>query len=205
MVMTDKAEKLIVELRRDPARFKKDEKGYQLLLEFFDGFPVRSLVPLLEDDRLVVQLVAVFIASELGNQALEIVGSVLPLLRSADVQIRYHALETVAVCQDSGAEEGALAIGLMNGLADEDEMNRGLVMCLFANLKEVTLRRMLAVARQQEAPGFAEHARGLQAIAFGKGVEIDAIVQLVESDSDILRKYGAIAWEKYRLRKAGRA
>ena len=84
MNATEKAEELLQALHANPARFVEQGRGHELLQTFFAGVSVEHLRQLLRSDEVGIQLVAAFVASELGEKARPLVDDVLPLLRSTN-------------------------------------------------------------------------------------------------------------------------
>lgn len=101
----EKGEELIRDLLADPQRFGEEGQGYRLLQEYFEGLPLDTLRPLLRHESPVVQGEAMFVASELGEQARPLVDDVIPLVQSGDRDLRYDALEVIAVCCEAERAE----------------------------------------------------------------------------------------------------
>ncbi|RYD89779.1 MAG: hypothetical protein EOP50_17010, partial [Sphingobacteriales bacterium] len=80
-----KAKALLNELIEDPVYFSEQGKSYRLLQEYFKGFPLDTLKPLLKHEDLYVQSAATFILSELGRDGCQLITDVIPLLKSGNL------------------------------------------------------------------------------------------------------------------------
>src|SRR5689334_12301910 len=91
-----KAEKLIKEFLRNPREFIESEKSCDLLDEYYDGFPVETLCPLLKSDDKLVRGEAAWIAFELGDDARSLIDDLIPLLQDGDIKTKFWALGAIA-------------------------------------------------------------------------------------------------------------
>ena len=126
-----KGENLIAQLMADSCRFDELGNAYQLLQEYFDGFSLETLRPLMASSDRLVQRAGVWITAELGLEARSLLCDAVPLTRSRDTYIRYHALEIVTVC--SIADDVDEFVHVIPSLTDEDEVIRVLGMRLVSN------------------------------------------------------------------------
>lgn len=184
---------LVLELLANPDSFRERGGSYLLLEEFFNGLSLDHLEGLLLSKDPAVQHVAVFVASELGARSVPVADGVIPLLESSDVYVRFHALEVASVCMDAGRLNEGLVVALLGGMLDRAPPVRALAMRLISGVGRVTLQYMLEVAERRAEPDFVDHRRGLRAV-LERERGADEALELIESPSALLRKYGTIAW-----------
>ena len=185
----DRADQLISDLFEDPETFHEQGDAYALLQEFFGGCLTEMLRPFLNHQNVFVRKSAVWVASELGEQALPVVLDVLPLLDSGDRYLAYHAMEVVAVCAVNQAARLFRHIAL--ALETEDNVLRNLAMRLVANARPQTLQQTLEQLKGEDE--HRTHADGLTVVLSTKAEEATRAVELLlESDQALLRKYGVI-------------
>lgn len=191
MVATNK-HPLIKSLLSDPEAFKKSGKDYQLLQEYFDGLPVKTLRPLLLSENLLVQRIAAFVASELGSQAHSLIEVAIALLQSNDRYLQYHALEIVTACSEkekSGSFAHAVAF-----LNSEDEILRLRTMRLLTSVYDSQIEAAQHFFSNAN-PHHEQHTNGLRMLAAARQERLEpGVIVAALSDSDpITRRYGAIA------------
>lgn len=90
-----KGDRLIADLQNDPERFYKNKQSLGLLQEFYHGFPISALCPLLRSDNPIIKRESVWIAAELVN-AEDLMDDVLTLLDDDDDYVVFYAAEVVA-------------------------------------------------------------------------------------------------------------
>ena len=187
--MTCEAERLIDELLQNPSRFKQRGAAYQLLQEYFGGFPRATLRPLLQSDDPMVQHAAIFVASELGIAAEELLECVVPLIQRGDRYVKYNALEVVMVC--STEERGELFAHVLRAMEDEDEVIRGLAWRLAVRASKFQMRAAHSVFKS--VGGDADHhTMGTKGLVDVQGSRTAPIPLLLESELALVRKYGAL-------------
>lgn len=89
-----------------------------LLIEFWHGYPIRNLVPLLhsKDERVVES--GAWIASELASRARPILEDLVPLFEHPAVRVRYYCVETVLTA--STGEDGEVVGRAIARIADDE-------------------------------------------------------------------------------------
>jgi hypothetical protein len=186
----DLGRQLIRDLLSDPRRFEEDGRAYELLQAYFEGLPLETLRPLLQHQDEHVQRAAVFIASELGIEAYDLVQDVIPLLHTGNRYLQYNAMEVLAVC---GEDDQATAFAhVVTMLESEDNVLRGLAMRLISRADS----SQLDASRQffeKQYPGQRAHLQGLDALVAGNGVDPALIIEMIRGVDPLLRRYGAIA------------
>lgn len=192
--MTDRSSLLINELQLDPRSFRDKGKHSLLLEEFFNGAPIGRLGELLSSREPDIQSVGVFVASELGEQSSPLAIQTLPLAKSKSTFVRFHALEVIAIAVNAGQRNDEFALALMESLDDESPAIRTLTMTLLTNSTRETLTHVLDVANRGKGNQMEAHVMGLSLLLAPPPRNPDGILNLIESDSIVLRRYGAVAW-----------
>ena len=134
-------EKLIEELLADPVRFAEKGRANKLLDEYFRGFPLRTLRPLLTNNNRTVQYEAVWIVSELGRQGSSLIFDIIPFLKNSDRSIRYEALESVMVFSEG--ENFGEFLHVVKSMQSDDEVIRVLAMYLVSNANNMQLQSVI--------------------------------------------------------------
>jgi hypothetical protein len=182
--------KLIGELLADPENFNSSGKAYQLLQRYFRGSPVDTLRPLLIHRNAFVRRAAIFVVSELGSVASELLNEVVPLIRDPDPYIRCYSLESVMVCS-CGQHVGAF-VNVVRELESHDDWMRLLAMRLTSN---ATLSQLEAGSKLSDLLGrsSALHREGLSVLVDGDSVHEPNVMRMIEAQFSLTRKYAAIA------------
>jgi len=181
---------LVAELLADPAAFKERGRAYQLLDEYFAGLSVDTLRPLLTHADTLVRHAAVWVASELGQQACTLLDDVITLIQDEDRFLSYHALEVTAVCADG--EYLNRFIHIPRALESRDEVIRTLAMRLLTRADEAQLA---AGHRQAASIGLSAdvHKEGLLMLATCRLCNPDDVRHMLLKDEPVARMYGVIA------------
>ena len=193
-------EYLIGELLRDPAKFNEDGRAYELLQSYLNSFPVRTLAPLLESDDEFVRRAAVWIASELGQDASELIPHVIPLDDDDDRFIAYHAMEVLMVCS-VGRNVDAF-VHVARALESDDEVIRQHGMRL---LSKALPEQIDAALRCSDTLGASHktHRNGLAQLREYAAASAGEVLGMLSSDLPLMRKYGAIVAKKLMGRQPG--
>jgi hypothetical protein len=83
-----------------------------LLNEFFDGYPLEKLVPLLHSEDVEIAKIGASIAGELGAQVRPLMPELTPLLAHPNKAVRYDILNAI-LCAATGADGDAVARAIM--------------------------------------------------------------------------------------------
>lgn len=186
---------LIAELLADPQKFKQNGRAYQLLEECFSGLPVEALRPLLRHENHLVRHAAVWVASELGEQASTLLDDAAPLIASDDRFQSYHALEIVAVCAIGPQADRFMKVA--EGLESNDSVLRGLSMRLMSRADSSQLVAV-AVAMERGMKCSEEHKRGFRLLVRGESADSRDVRERLASENGLARCYGAIAAKRLR-------
>jgi hypothetical protein len=184
-----RGEELIERLRAEPENFNDAGTGYALLQEYFGGFPVKTLSPLLKDHDPQIRRAAIWIASELGRDAESLLEDAVPLVYDDDRYIQYHALEVVTVCA-SGASAGEF-VHVFRSLEAGDEVVRRHAMRLAST---ATTSQIEASLRVLEPSGSSNviHSRVLPRLLPNEPQDAGQIMAMIEDEEPLVRRYGAI-------------
>ncbi len=68
MTQNSSGQQLLNDLFRDPEKFEKQFKGYELLNEYLGGFDIETLIPVLKSENSLIYRVGISICSELDEQ-----------------------------------------------------------------------------------------------------------------------------------------
>jgi hypothetical protein len=191
----ERAERLTRQLLGAPQKIYRLGGWWGLLEEFWDGFPVENLRPLLRSDEYYVRRAALAIASELGEKACEVSSDVLPIFQSDQPDLIYDALSVAANCSQG-----------------ESEMLCELLLAMESPYVQVCSRAMEFVARLASKRRLGSFVAAMDAfIAAGKDLHVeglsylinvdklpgDEVLELMEGDTLLLRQYGAlVAWRR---------
>ena len=186
---------LVAELLADPATFKERGRAHQLLDQYFKGLGIDTLRPLLTHNDLLVRHAAVWVASELGQQACVLLDDVITLLDTDDRYLTYHALEVIVVCAIGNDVDRFVHIP--RALESRDEIIRILAMRLMAQADSTQLE---AGSRHVTSIGLSSdvHARGLSLLATGRSCSLEDVRHMMLEDDALARMYAAIAAKRLR-------
>lgn len=186
---------LIGELLADPAAFKERGRAYQLLEEYFAGLPVQTLRPLLQHPDMLVKYAAVWVASELGQQASMVLDDVVPLVDSDDRFLSYHALEIIAVCAIGNLADRF--IGIPRALESRDDVIRVLAMRLMTRAHPTQLEAAADLAGRITGSKDV-HRRGLLLLEGCESRDHEDVRRMLSDENPVARMYGAIAANRLR-------
>jgi hypothetical protein len=180
------ATELIGQLLDDPTDFFEKNAAYQLLQEYFHGYPVETLRPLLRDERVMVQRAATFVVNELGGKGCALISDVIPLIEASDRHVAYDALEIVAGCSAAGSRE--LFALVCRALARDDHALRGLAMRLMVRADDEMLRACLPLF-----VGQVDDAAGIDLLLRKRNVSVGSLTGLLDGPNPVARRYAAVA------------
>ena len=185
--------KLIQELLSNPDKFDNDGKAYQLLQDYFEGYPIETLRRLLQSDNQMVIRSAIWIASELGKEAYILVPEVRPLVHSSNRFIRYYAIEILMVC--SFADYAQDFIHVVRAIESDDEVISCLSMDLVSRADAPRINSVVPLLSTTKKAN-KQHIVGLSRLIKSETLDSQEIVAMLNDEDPILRKYGAIIASK---------
>ena len=184
---TSKANLLISELKKNPERFFDNGKSYDLLQEYFHGFPLDSLVKLLKDEHLIVRRVAVWIVSELGSVSTTLVEHVIPLLKEEDRYLKYYTLESILAFSSAGSMN--LFHHLVSSLGSDDSVIRKLGMYSVSNASETQLKEAM---NYYIGIDNCIHIKGLKLLINKEAISESCVTKMLHNENAIFPRYVAI-------------
>lgn len=186
-------EQLIRELLANPAKFYKFGRPYELLQKYFYGLPVDTLRPLLMHEDANVRKAAIFIASELGEKAKNLIEEVGLLINDPDPKIQWDALESVMVCSTGDYLNKFYLIIIQ--LESHNDSIRRLAMRLVSN---ADLSQLKMAYELSAASGHSNmlHNHGLSVLLRGNSINQSEIALMLSSQESLIRIYGAIAADR---------
>lgn len=189
---------LLEELLKNPTEFNERGRAYALLQEYFAGFPVETLRPLLRSEDGSIQRSAAFIVSELGVKGEALIAELPPLLVASDVHVVWYAMESLAVCSKGANAEKFGDVILM--MESPREPIRRLAMRLMTRVQEEQLDAARRLFERQDARSL--HAEMLRVVLEREPAEA-CIASMINDPDPITRRYGAIAAKRNSLRFPG--
>lgn len=185
---------LVERIITNPKQADDDGIADILLQEYFNGFDLETLRPLLRSDDPVVQSAATFIVFELGSNASSLMDDILPLLESHNPSKRLEVLGCVMECSAERTEHLDKFTLVLEAMEDTHQGNRIFSMGLVSNANEEQIE---AGIRQFQSRNDSEsHVLGLELLLRCFAISESEILKFTNSDDPILRKYGAIATTK---------
>ena len=191
--------RLIEKLKKDPEKFQKEDGGYKLLEEYFNGLSTETLRDLLcYEDKYIRQL-TLWIISELGETtAKDFLEEAASQMNDDDPVIYFHSCVIIA-CY--GTDKYM------------DDFMRIFVFFEHSNdkIRRISIRRisLLSDSRIKEAYTYSvnnkilsdSHEKGLLSLIHINTLTASDITAMLNSDDSVIRKYGVIAalkvYEKY--------
>lgn len=164
--------------------------GNELLNEYFKGYPLATLRPLLSSTNKEVRRIAVWLVSELGSRGEFLMDAVQKLLNAEDDRyIRFYALDMIAAC--CAATKPVPYHALVRSLEDPDQCIRGHAMFLISNADQHLLEATLE-SNPDFHPSTQQHIEGLTLLTTPH-VSAAEIMKNLNAARPLIRRYAAIA------------
>jgi len=189
----EKAKFLISELLKDPFKFAKQGMSDILLQEYFHGFEIETLRPLLKSKNIYIQSAATYIVSELGRKANPLIDDIIPLLKSENLAIKYEALESIMI---GSIEQPSKFIYIIEALDDADESIRLRAMELIMNSHPEQIKESIKYFEQKPDIQSKNHLICLDLYLQFSDVDPKRVTALIIDNNPLIRKYGAIIAKK---------
>jgi len=190
--------KLIEELKDDPEKFRKERKSYQLLQEYFKGLSKETLRELLCFQDKNIKQTALWITSELGRTASDLLKEVVPHMNDDDDLICYYALGIVSRYANDEYIDDFLRV--FTFLEHSNQEIRTTAMLVISNLSGPRIHEAYVCLTNKKNLNDS-HEKGLLALINVNALTASEVTHMINSDDDIIRKYGVIAakklYEKY--------
>ncbi len=190
--------RLIEELKEDTEKFRKEDGAYQLLQVYFEGFSKETLRDLLCYEDKHIRQIALWIISELGKDAENLLGEVVSQMDDVDPFICYYSSEIVAcIATDKYMDD------FMKVFTFFDHPNakiRTLIMFIISTLADSRIQEAYTYSINNKILGDS-HEKGLSFLMNVNSLSNSDITALVNSHDSVIRKYGVIiaskVYEKY--------
>lgn len=167
---------------------RDDVLANDLLGEFFSGYPVENLRPLLRSTDEGIAKTATWLASELGERAIPIFDAVVPMLRHGSRYVRFFAVDTVLVCAtEEHGEAIARTIGL---LLDGDDAVRWKALMFVAKASRGQLSASLPYQSNRELGALTSWILGLDQEG---GVVANEVTSKLDDHQPLVRLFAAAA------------
>ena len=187
-------ERLIQEMLSNPAKFEEQGRAYELLQEYFCGFSLKTLHPLLTHQDKLVQRGAVWIASELGIKARSLIHDTVPLVYCGDRYIQFYALEVVIVC--SVEEDVDEFVHVVRAMQNADEVIRIQAMYLMSNADSSQLEAGVRLLESSKDASDKLHRQGLSSLLNQELLNAEEVEKMIDDEEPLIRKYGAMALKR---------
>lgn len=185
--------RLIEKLKEDTERFRKEGGAYLLLQEYFDGFSKETLRDLLRNEDKYIRQIALWIISELGETAEDLLEEVVVQLNDDDPLICYYSSEIVAcIATDKYMDDFMKVFGFFEHFNPEI---RTLSMFIISTLSDSRIQEAYTYSVSNKILG-GSHEKGLLSLTDVNSLTASDITAMVNSDDSVIRKYGVIAASK---------
>lgn len=184
--------KLLIKLLKHPDEFEKNGDSINLLQNYFEGFSIFTLKPLLKNSNYIVRETAIWILSELSDKAYPLISNVIKLLEENDRRLTYGILEII-MC-NSSSEDSIYFIHIVNNLYNQDFIIKKLSMFLLSNANDYQLRSCIKHKNLIKQSVF-ENIRGIKKILEVENSNENDILSMLKEDN-ILKIYAAICASK---------
>lgn len=190
--------KLIEELKEDTANFRKEGGAYRLLQAYFDGLSKETLRDLLCYEDKHIRQIALWIISELGEAAKDLLEEVAAQMNDEDPLICYYSSEIVAcIATDKYMDD---FIKVFAFLEHSNTKIRTLSMFIISKLVDSRIQEAYVYAVNNKILSDS-HEKGLLSLININTLTTSDITAMIHCDDSIIRKYGVIAasklYEKY--------
>lgn len=190
--------RLIELLKKDKEKFRKEHGGYQLLQEYFYGLSKETLRDLLSYEDKDIKALALWIISELGKTATDLLGEVVSQMNDDDPIICYYSSEMAAFYgTDKYMDDFMRVFGFFE---HSNAKIRTLSMSIISRLSASRIQEAYTYLVNNKILGDS-HEKGLLSLIHINTLTPSDITAMITSDDSIIRKYGVIAarkvYEKY--------
>ena len=189
--------KLIGKLKKDPEKFGGEDQ-YQLLEEYFHGLSTETLRDLLcyKDKR--IRQTALWIITELGESAEDLLEEVASQINDEDPLICYYSSEMVAFYGTDKYMDDFMKV--FDLFEHSNTKIRTLSMYIISQLNDSRIKEAYAYSVNNKILSDS-HEKGLLSLIHINTLTSSDITAMLNSDDSVIRKYGVIAaskvYEKY--------
>ena len=189
--------KLIEKLKKDPEKLRGEDQ-YQLLEEYFNGLSIETLRDLLcyKDKR--IRQTALWIITELGESAEDLLEEVASQINDEDPLICYYSSEMVAFYGTDKYMDDFMKV--FDLFEHSNTKIRTLSMYIISQLSDSRIKEAYAYSVNNKILSDS-HEKGLLSLIHINTLTSSDITAMLNSDDSVIRKYGVIAaskvYEKY--------
>ncbi len=190
--VSEKGRSLFLELNNNPKDFREQGKEYDLLQEYYNGYPLKSLFILLNSNDNNILKVAIWIASELGSKNCNLlIDSILPIMNHNDLGIKYFAMECILLGTDiSNHDKFAF---LIKELDDKESYIRLSAMILISKASSAQIQASLTHPILKSLANYKLHQKGINLLIEVESVHSSEIISMLNSFEPLIQRYAAIA------------
>lgn len=197
MINNKLGDKLIIEILSSPKEFVKQGKGYYLINEYFDGYPIDTLIPLLTSKNSDIQHEAIYILSELGEYACNhLIEYIIPLIYSEDTGTVFFAMECLLLGTFNANHWKFYHLFLK--LLSDDMLLKISAMSLISIANNLQLKLGLQKLENEaiDKKNIEHHRKGISYLLKTNKISEEIVYELINSKQDLLQYYGAICSKK---------
>ena len=185
--------RLIEELKEDTERFRREGGAYRLLQEYFDGLSRETLRDLLSCEDKSIRQITLWIISELGETAKDLLEEIASQMNDDDPLICYYSSEIVACFATDRYMDDFMRV--FDFFEHSNAKIRQLSMFIISKLTDSRIQEAYAYAVNNKILSDS-HEKGLLALININTLTTSDITAMINSSDSIIREYGIIAASK---------
>lgn len=182
--------RLIEKLKENTEQFRKEGGAYQLLQEYFEGLSKETLRELLCYEDKHIRQTALWIISELGESAKDLLGEAAAQMNDDDPLICYYSSEIVACTAADKYMDDFMRVFAF--LEHSNAKIRTLSMFIISELADSRIQEAYAYSAGSKILSDS-HEKGLLSLRDVNTLTTSDIKAMINSDDGVIRKYGVIA------------
>ena len=167
-----------------------DADSYELLQAYLGGYPIETLIPLLESNNENTLEEAIWIVSELSCKASYLLEYIIPLVHHSNFKINYFAMDSILL-GTLEIENCKNFVYVIKELDNADESIRTHAMNLICSAENIQLKASVNYLSETTSTS-KTHIEGLSnLLGCGSMLEIE-ILFMLDSNNPLTRKYGVM-------------
>lgn len=161
----------------------------ELLKEFFDGYPLANLRPLLKSENERLAKAAIWVASELGRKGEALLPDVFPLLKHRLKYLRFYAIDCILLwARPANQIELASVIPMID---DAEAAVRWKALSFMWRASSAQLEAALSFVSTRELD--SNYLHGLEWLLSPDAADAEKVKVALRSSDGRVRKYAAVA------------
>lgn len=184
---------LIEELKENTEKFRKEGRAYQLLQEYFDGLSKETLRDLLCCENKRIKQLALWIVTELGKTAKDLLEDVVAQMNDSDPYVCYYSSKIVACYGTDKYMDDFMRI--FSFFEHPNAEIRVLSMFVVSDLSDFQTKKAYDYLINNRVLDDS-HKRGLLALINANILTTSEVIAMINDSDSIIRKYGIIAAAK---------